>query len=133
MPFMEYVEPLSFSITLLTAISEYLAHSLAALFSELSNKSSTLALEIAGRVSVPLKMTDSMDSPRSSFADDEPRTHFTDSMILDFPQPFGPTIPTNCPGREMVVGSTKVLKPANLICLNFKYFSLLFYKLQKNV
>jgi hypothetical protein len=90
----------------------------------LSNNSSTLALDMAGRVSVPLKMTDSIDSPLISFAEDEPRTHLTDSMMFDLPQPFGPTMPTSWPGSDMVVGSTKVLNPANLICLNFKYFSL---------
>jgi len=33
------------------------------------------------------------------------------------PQPFGPTMPTSCPGREMTEGSTKDLNPASLIWL----------------
>jgi len=37
---------------------------------------------------------------------------------LDFPQPFGPTIPTIVDGRDKVVGSTKVLKPESFILLN---------------
>jgi hypothetical protein len=36
-------------------------------------------------------------------------------MMLDLPQPFGPTTPTSCPGSWKVVGSAKDLKPASLI------------------
>src|SRR4051812_3207972 len=55
-----------------------------------------------------------MDSPRSSEAFDSPRTQRTASMMLDLPQPLGPTTPTSCPGRATAVGSTKDLKPASL-------------------
>ena len=36
-------------------------------------------------------------------------------MIFDFPQPFGPITPVKLLGNVSVVGSTKVLKPANFI------------------
>src|SRR3546814_18429504 len=36
-------------------------------------------------------------------------------MMLDLPQPFGPTTPVMLVGRCSVVGSTKDLKPDNLI------------------
>ena len=36
-------------------------------------------------------------------------------MMLDLPQPFGPTTPVRFPGKCSVVGSTKDLKPASLI------------------
>ena len=41
----------------------------------------------------------------------------TASITFDFPQPFGPTIPTRLEGRVSVVGSTNVLKPESLILL----------------
>jgi hypothetical protein len=36
-------------------------------------------------------------------------------MMLDLPQPFGPTTPTNWPGTWKLVGSTKDLNPDNLM------------------
>jgi len=36
-------------------------------------------------------------------------------MMLDLPQPLGPTTPTNCPGRPKAVGSAKDLKPDSLM------------------
>jgi hypothetical protein len=36
-------------------------------------------------------------------------------MMLDLPQPLGPTTPTSWPGSRKFVGSTKDLKPDNLI------------------
>jgi hypothetical protein len=36
-------------------------------------------------------------------------------MMLDLPQPLGPTTPTSCPGNKKLVGSAKDLKPDNLI------------------
>ena len=36
-------------------------------------------------------------------------------MMLDLPQPLGPTTPTNWPGSMKLVGSAKDLKPDNLI------------------
>ncbi len=79
----------------MTEISAYLAHSLGACPKELSKNNSTLALPIGSLESVPLKITESIDSPRISLAEDDPRTHLTDSIMFDLPQPFGPTIPAN--------------------------------------
>jgi hypothetical protein len=70
------------------------------------------------RLLEPLNMTSVMDSPRKFFADDSPITQRTASMVLDLPQPLGPTTPIKLEGSGMVVGSTKDLNPANLILLN---------------
>ena len=70
-------------------------------------------IEVTAR---PLPATaTSMLSPRISLADDSPNTQRTASMMLDLPQPFGPTTPTSCPGSMKLVGSTKDLKPESLI------------------
>ncbi len=71
----------------------------------------------AGRfaVVVPLKITSCMDSPRSSLALDSPSTQRTASMMLDLPQPLGPTTPTSCPGSMKLVRSAKDLKPESLM------------------
>ncbi len=66
----------------------------------------------------PLKITSLMDSPRRFLAEDSPITQRTASMVLDLPQPFGPTMPTRLLGKWMVVGSTKDLKPASFILLS---------------
>ena len=63
----------------------------------------------------PEKITSSIESPLRLRADDSPITHRIASIILDFPQPFGPIIPVRLLGKERVVESTNVLKPANLI------------------
>jgi hypothetical protein len=39
-------------------------------------------------------------------------------MMLDLPQPLGPTTPTSCPGNWNVVGSANDLKPESLIELS---------------
>ena len=67
------------------------------------------------RVVVPLKMTSCMDSPRNSLALLSPKTQRTASMMLDFPQPLGPTTPTSWPGNRKLVGSAKDLNPDNLM------------------
>ena len=66
-------------------------------------------------VVVPLKITSCMDSPRSSLACDSPSTQRTASMMLDLPQPLGPTTPTSWPGNMKLVGSAKDLNPDNLM------------------
>jgi hypothetical protein len=81
----------------------------------LSNTSSTLARLAGLRWPLPLKMTSCMDSPRSSLALLSPSTQRTASMMLDLPQPLGPTTPTRWPGSWKVVGSAKDLKPESLI------------------
>jgi hypothetical protein len=99
----------------LTAISPYCAHWPPARWSALSNTSSTLARPAGLRTVVPLKMTSCIDSPRSSLARDSPSTQRTASMMLDLPQPLGPTTPTSCPGSTKLVGSAKDLKPESLM------------------
>ena len=101
--------------TRLTAISVNWFHGPPARADELSNTSSTLERPAGLRLPLPLKMTSCMDSPRSSLALLSPSTQRTASMMLDLPQPLGPTTPTSCPGSWKVVGSAKDLKPASLI------------------
>src|SRR5690606_7302987 len=86
----------------------------------LSKTSSTEERPAGLRVFVPLKITSCMDSPRSSEALDSPRTQRTASMMLDLPQPLGPTTPTSWPGTSNAGGSTNDLKPASLICFSRK-------------
>src|SRR5690606_22112723 len=86
----------------------------------LSKISSTEALAAGLRSDEPLKITSCMDSPRSSDAFDSPSTQRTASMMLDLPQPLGPTTPTSWPGTSNAVGSTNDLKPASLICFSRK-------------
>src|SRR5439155_10753177 len=81
----------------------------------LSNTSSTDERPAGLRCDEPLKITSCIDSPRNSEALDSPRTQRTASIILDLPQPFGPTTPTNWPGTWKLVGSTKDLNPDNLM------------------
>src|SRR6185503_8715212 len=47
-----------------------------------------------------------------------PITQRTASMMLDLPQPLGPTTPIRLLGKLTAVGSTKDLKPASLILLS---------------
>ncbi|MCY1443984.1 hypothetical protein D9M71_604290 [compost metagenome] len=67
------------------------------------------------RVLEPLKMTSVIDSPRRFFAELSPITQRTASMMLDFPQPLGPTTAAMLLGKLTVVGSTKDLNPASLM------------------
>jgi hypothetical protein len=78
----------------------------------LSNTNSTDALPSGLRDEDPLKMTSAIESPRKCFAEISPITQRTASMMLDLPQPFGPTTPVRLLGKVTVVGSTKDLKPA---------------------
>src|SRR5690606_13190855 len=45
-------------------------------------------------------------------------TQRTASMMLDLPQPLGPTTPTSWPGSRKLVGSANDLKPESLIELS---------------
>lgn len=81
----------------------------------LSKTNSTLERLAGLRVVVPLKITSCMDSPRSSDALDSPSTQRTASMMLDLPQPLGPTTPTSWPGSMKLVGSANDLKPESLM------------------
>ena len=66
------------------------------------------------RAEEPLKITSAIDSPRKCLAEISPITQRTESMMLDLPQPFGPTTPVRLLGKVTVVGSTNDLKPAIL-------------------
>ena len=101
--------------TRLTAISENWFQGPPARAWSLLKTSSTLARPAGLREPEPLKITSCMDSPRSSLALLSPSTQRTASMMLDLPQPFGPTTPTRWPGSWKVVGSAKDLKPESLI------------------
>ena len=79
--------------------------------------SSTEALPTGLRAVEPLKMTSAMESPRRCFGELSPMTQRMASIILDLPQPLGPTMPITFPFTGMVVGSTKDLKPESLIFL----------------
>ena len=63
-------------------------------------------------------MTSTIDSPLRFFAESSPNTHLTASITLDLPQPLGPTTPTKLVGKDIFVGSTKLLKPASFMCLS---------------
>ena len=79
--------------------------------------SSMLATPTGLRLPEPLKMTSAIESPRRVFAEPSPSTQRIASMMLDLPQPFGPTMPIRLLGNLMVVESTNDLKPASLILL----------------
>src|SRR5690606_4081696 len=96
-------------------ISLYWAYSPLMRWSLLSNTSSMLACPTGLRPPEPLKMTSVMFSPRRFLAELSPITQRTASMMLDLPQPLGPTTAHRLLGKLTVVGSTKDLKPANLI------------------
>jgi hypothetical protein len=77
--------------------------------------SSTVACPTGLRALEPEKMTSVSASPRRRLAALSPITQRIASMMLDLPQPLGPTTPVMLVGRCSVVGSTKDLKPASLI------------------
>ena len=60
----------------------------------------------------------------STLADPSPMTHRTASIILDLPQPLGPTMPVRLVGAKKVVASTKDLNPASLIAVSLIQASL---------
>ena len=85
---------------------------------ELSKINSILATAVGWRALEPLKMTSVRFSPRNCLAELSPITQRTASIILDLPQPFGPTTAHRFPGSVTVVGSTNDLNPASFICLS---------------
>src|SRR5690606_11356378 len=86
--------------------------------SELSNTSSTEAVPTGLREAEPLNTTSAMEPPRRCLAEISPMTQRTASMMLDLPQPLGPTTPIRLLGKFTAVGSTKDLNPASLILLS---------------
>src|ERR1700743_2288476 len=83
--------------------------------SELSKMSSTEAVPTGLRAEDPLKITSAMESPRRFLAEVSPSTQRTASIVLDLPQPLGPTMPTRLLGKLIWVGSTKDLNPTSFI------------------
>src|SRR5690554_1519642 len=71
-----------------------------------------LAWETGLRVLESLKITSVMASPRRFLAELSLSTQRTASVMLDLPQPLGPTTAVILLGKLTVVGSTKDLKPA---------------------
>src|SRR6266513_3225956 len=67
------------------------------------------------RVSLPLKITSAISSPRSDLADCSPSAQRTASSTLDFPQPFGPTIAVMPWWKLKIVLSANDLKPRSSI------------------
>src|SRR5947208_13462558 len=65
------------------------------------------------RVSLPLKITSAISSPRNDLADCSPSTQRTASSTLDFPQPFGPTIAVTPSWKLRRVLSANDLKPSS--------------------
>src|SRR5450755_4851479 len=102
----------------LTEISLYLANSPTTRPSELSKINSTVAVPTGLRPVDPEKMTSLSASPRRRLAALSPITQRIASMILDLPQPFGPTTPVMLVGRCSTVGSTKDLNPDSLIVVS---------------
>src|SRR5690606_2584271 len=92
-PFRKYCEAPSRLTERLTEISLKAAYSPATSPSELSKISSTVALPTGLRTLEPEKITSVRLSPRRREAELSPITQRTASMMLDLPQPFGPTTP----------------------------------------
>ena len=78
----------------------------------------TSAIFFDALLDVPENITSSIPDPRILFAEVSPITHLRDSTILDFPHPFGPTIPVRPSSIRKLVFSAKDLNPFNWIFLN---------------
>ncbi len=63
------------------------------------------------RVSLPLKMTLAISSPRSCFALRSPSTHLMASATLLLPEPLGPTSAERLSSNSKTVRSAKDLNP----------------------
>ena len=101
------------------AIELYCAYSPPNLPSELSKTNSTEAVLTGFRPDEPLNMTSAILPPRKCLAELSPMTQRIASIMLDFPQPFGPTIAVKLPVIGITVVSTKDLKPESLIFSSF--------------
>ena len=81
----------------------------------LSSTTSTSASARAWTPWAPAKITSCIDWPRTASGDCSPIAHSTASVMLDLPEPFGPTI-TDTPGENVSrVRSGKDLKPFRVI------------------
>jgi hypothetical protein len=79
----------------------------------LSNTNETSATFTGRRPVEPWKITSSILPPRSSRGDCSPSTHRTASEMLDFPQPFGPTIAVTPRSKGSSTDPAKDLKPTS--------------------
>ena len=79
--------------------------------SELSNTNSTSADERACTPRPPPKMTSCIDWPRTASGDCSPIAHSTASVMLDLPEPLGPTMTDTPSPNSSFVRSGKDLKP----------------------
>src|SRR4029453_13908761 len=89
--------------------------STASSFAQSVKVSETSANPTGLRVSLPLKITSAISSPRSDLADCSPSAQRTASRTLDFPQPFGPTIAVMPWWKLKIVLSANDLKPKSSI------------------
>src|SRR6266536_3286575 len=89
--------------------------STASSFAQSVKDSETSAKPTGLRVSLPLKITSAISSPRSDLADCSPSAQRTASSTLDFPQPFGPTIAVMPWWKLKIVLSANDLKPRSSI------------------
>ena len=81
----------------LMAMVSYCAYSPPSLPSELLNTNSTEAVLTGLRPDEPLNITSAILPPRKCLAELSPITQRTASIILDLPQPLGPTIAVKLP------------------------------------
>src|ERR1051326_2200581 len=80
----------------------------------------TYAIPSAFRSRVPAKITSSMRVPRRLLADCSPSTQLMASLMLDFPQPFGPTMAAMpSPPKRNSLRSQNDLKPCSSTRLSF--------------
>ena len=80
-------------------------------FSQSAMVSVTSAKPTGLRLSVPLKITSAISSPRRALAEVSPSTQRMASTTLLLPQPFGPTMPVTPVANSKWVLSAKDLNP----------------------
>ena len=110
-PLSRYDEPISLVIFLDISISLCRLNSLAAFCSELSISKVTSAKFLGLLPSTPAKITSSIPDALIEDGLLSPINHWNASIIFDFPQPLGPTIPVSPGNISTSVESTKLLKP----------------------
>ena len=80
----------------------------------------TYAMPSGLRSRVPAKMTSSMRAPRRLLADCSPSTQLMASLMLDLPQPLGPTMAAMpSPLKRSSVRSQKDLNPCSSTRFSF--------------
>jgi hypothetical protein len=87
----------------------------------------TSAISAGLSLAVPLKIISIDVFALKDFLDDSPRTHLIASFILDFPEPFGPTIIVSPSSKLTIVFSLKDLNPFNVMLFKYIYFTIFSY------